>query len=834
MLEPVCFSPSPAAHRLSAAGRKPNLDLQPWTAARCHRLLRQVQCRLTGLRRLVHEARNGVPARRSKRPGTSQEPPRPSKRSRYTYAQRRQPSQSGTTTTLTKATLTTPPRTVRTLRAMKFGRCSPAAGRVDFSTPMLRKLRDQPITPDSLKAKLETTPKIPLALAADLQLIRRLAPDGHYRIYEAIFTWLNGLLRSTEINGEAPHPKSLLGMCLRRVPASIAEIEAWERQVSEEEGTRSALQSSNASQELYGQLEAFGATGMGWKPLKLVVRAHGISILAAAISEGLFEPAFVSLLGQLCLHLKCNEEAATLVSSLNCPLATPRSSTSMFTENSKLQPLQAMVESFNGKRTPGASFDYFRFLVREQRLPLSWLSARAFRTVWTSTLEAVAGRQPAPSAMEFIYTALEHLALDDGTEGWSKQGSSSREQTLVSVAAGLAATAATLGAEMGVGRGLQRKRVFRRLIHVLNCSISHLLQRDRLAREGGLFILTMARYLALAQSSDTDTAARRQAEQECNELAAVDDEAAQTQYRQALLLACSMAQCRGRACGAPCHDMLSEICNMADDLAFPDWFRRGLRTDGAFVLAHKTKDLRDLAFAERLPATATGSCSTIFSGWRWEEGISEWVLPSPAPKARSGRKGGVAIGADAGDGAGDGEGAQLKGRGTRRRRDIGGIGLRNEGKNSNNDSSNNDNSCSDDSDNSDNDSFDVGNGFTRWCATGNNSGNTSSGDELNSSISGSSNTCLQTRQTHTHTTQTTQMTRIKITKKTKQTKSKTYTRSVRDLASTSTTPTSGGSRSAATSGASRSRQGTTGAIFRGLSRVCQGEGLDGDDWDELV
>jgi hypothetical protein len=50
----------------------------------------------------------------------------------------------------------------------------------------------------------------------------------------------------------------------------------------------------------------------------------------------------------------------------------------------------------------------------------------------------------------------------------------------------------------------------------------------------------------------------------------------------------------------------------------------------AFLLAQKTKDLRDLAHAESLAAAAAetqaANTNTVFSGWRWEEGISEWVL----------------------------------------------------------------------------------------------------------------------------------------------------------------------------------------------------------------
>ncbi|CAM1502804.1 Fc.00g075800.m01.CDS01 [Cosmosporella sp. VM-42] len=627
-------------------------DLQPWTAARCQRLLRQLQCRLATLRKFVNEAQKPAPRRLSKRSSLNDNQPAP-KRTRYTYTQRRQTSSSSTSP---KTALSTPPRFVRTLGAMKFGHCSPAPGRVDFPTPMLRKICDQPSTPFSSLPTFEPATTVPRALLADLQLLRPLTPDGHYRIYKAIFDWLGNLLRATETKAQAPKPKSLLGMCLRRVPATMADIEAWDREVSEKRGVTSVWEPSNASTELYEQLEGFGVAGMGWKPLKLVVRVHALSILTGAISEGLFDPAFVRLLAELCMHLKCVEEASSIVFHLEGRLAAPASSSSTLSENSKLQPLRAIVGTLHGKKSPGASFDCLSQLIRAKKLPVGWLSARGFRSAWTSGLEAMTTSKPAPSVLEFMCTALEHLALNDGNEKWSRQ--SSREQTLISMASVLTATAAMLGSKMDVGKNIHRVRASRRLLHALDRCISEMNLWPRAARDGGLFILALARYLAVPEGKIGDTATGRQAARDCGALLAITGGATPVQYRQALVLTCSIAQYRGRACGVPCHDVLSKICSALNRLALPDWFRAGLRTDGAFVLAQKTKDLRDLAFAERLSAAATEAAraKTIFSGWRWEEGISEWVVPSPGQKTGRGRHSTGEIEREAGDGGRSGWG----------------------------------------------------------------------------------------------------------------------------------------------------------------------------------
>ncbi|KAF4466743.1 hypothetical protein FALBO_6384 [Fusarium albosuccineum] len=534
-----------------------------------------------------------------------------------------------------KATTTppsTPPRSVRTLGAMKIDRSSPDAGRVNFPTPMLRKFHEQSTALESLSTKPEPTSASSPSLIADLQSLRRIVPESHFRIYDAIFGWMNNLLRATEPLSQVSHPKSLLGMCLRKVPAALAVIEAWDCQTAEEEGRKSMWESSKASTELYGQLEGFGAAGLGWKPLSLVVRAHALSLLSASVSEGLFETSFVRLLAELCLSLGCNEEATRLASSLNCSLAAPRNSSSTLVENTTVQPFGAIVRSLHGQGPHGASLECITGLMRSKRLPLSWLTSRAFQAVWTRAVEILNSRSPAPSAVDFICTAVNQLVLHESKRKGQER---TEEQTLVSVLAALTAAAWTLGADKNDSPGSWRKQGARRMLHVLECCVVQHQKRRGAFRTSGLFAIVLARFIATAMidSDVVGLTAKQQASQECARLlTARNGVPSQSQYRQTLSMACSVAQYRGRACGLPCHDILPEICTALDGIGLPDWFHAGLGSDGAFVLAQKTRDLRDIAFAEKL-AEMMGrgnlETSTMFSGWRWEDGIGEWVLPSP-------------------------------------------------------------------------------------------------------------------------------------------------------------------------------------------------------------
>ncbi|KAF4341476.1 hypothetical protein FBEOM_4584 [Fusarium beomiforme] len=537
--------PSPSAHRLTKGGRNNHhQDVQPWTAARCQRLLRQLQCRLVTLRKLVHEARLPA-ATRAKRTTADNELMKPSKRARYTYGGRRT-SQSQPKPD--PSPVSTPPRAFRTLGSMKIERSPPGAGRIDLTIPVVRKFRDDPTLEISPKSAKPTSTDSK-SLVTELQSLRRIVSDSEYRIYDAIFSWLHGLLTSTESLSQTAHPKSLLGMCLRRIPDAIAVIEEWDRRAAAKEGMTFKWQSSKASAELYEQLEEFGTKNLGWGSLKIVVRAHALCLLSTAVAEGLFEPPFVRLLADLCLSLDSKAEAARLVSSMRLPLAAPRGISSALIESNSVQPLGTIVRSLQGRGITGPSWDCLSDLINTKKLCLTWLTSRAFQSVWMRGIEILLhSRKPAPSVINFMCIALNQLLLENGqTKGRERL---SDDQTLISVLAAITAATWTLGSKIS-DKEPWKVQAIRRLLFMLEIPI-------------------------LGHEFD----------------------------RQERL---------------------------------PDWFQDGLVSDGAFVLAQKTKDLRDVAFAERFSTAGKGTLETskMFSGWRWEEGIGEWVLPSPGKERRS-------------------------------------------------------------------------------------------------------------------------------------------------------------------------------------------------------
>ncbi|KAL6822122.1 hypothetical protein J3E69DRAFT_357195 [Trichoderma sp. SZMC 28015] len=521
---------------------------QLWTAARCQRLLRQLQSRLACLRRLMSENRSAPSAGSKRASDNGQEST--AKRVRSTYGQRPKKAAS----TADKPATTTPQRPMRTLGAMKLGNLSPTSELVDFRTPVWRKIRDHIDTPaKKIDIEYGLLDSLPSEMVDELNSIRRHVPSELYRNYEAIFHWLNRLLHSTALQGKHARGKSLLAMCLRKIPACIADIDAWDRQQLKESGVESVWDMSDAASDIFDQLEALGSGSFGWRPLRLVVRSQAVYLLSSAILDGLFQPEFCNILVRLCIHLNGNEEAAQLVASIN---------------RRQISRLRAGTTNFNENR--------------------DFSSLWALLTIWT----LARGSRPKD---------IDCCAI---------------EQALIRVAAGLAVAALTLEAQIIPGEQEQRKAASRKS-PVDNAS----------------FLLVFARYLAVAKSDLANPAFKSRVAEEFENMAHKIDTNTNNgaQYQHTVVLLCTVIQCRRRSSTASSQEILSDVYSSLSRRKLPDWLGHGLQKDVAFMLAQKTEDLRDLTFAESLPVTKSANTrlSSIFSGWRWEEGISEWVLPSP-------------------------------------------------------------------------------------------------------------------------------------------------------------------------------------------------------------
>ncbi|UNI19693.1 hypothetical protein JDV02_005864 [Purpureocillium takamizusanense] len=625
--------------RCAASTRPSAPDLQPWTATRCHRLLRQLQSRLARLRKLAPDE-GPASCQESKRSSQADAKSATAKRVKLTYAGRKRHEDTGTEDSKPLVALCTPKRPVRTLGAMKMIKSSPASGQVDIPSPIWRRISDPTDTPRRAQSnQVDISEFISSAPAgtvlsdvtADLRPLAAALGAEKYRIYHAILGWLNTLLLSTVPRGREPAPNSLLAMCLRKIPCCVADIECYERDVAKQQGRQSMWDASNVSFELYGQLETLGSATGGWRPLKLAIRAHGLSLLCQAVAEEVFDPIYVALLIRLCARLGCTEGVHKLATSSKVILPEPRTMLSGLAEDKHLLPLRELV-GFDAKRAIcRAAMASVSSLAQKDRLPTRWLSTRVFSGLWASNLELISSTTSGAAAMAFSTACLPLMILDNDSaaEGQPMEA----EQRLASVVAGMVATLLALSeASHDDPRASRHQRAERRVRYLLDCCFHQVCRRKRgrVGRDSGAFMLVLARYIVFATGPQASSIFAQEARRDLVSLAATPKsvEGSQSRYRQTILLLCSIAQYRGRSRAISSRDCVADISRQLSELNLGDSFDHDLQKDVAFLLAQRTKDLRDLAFAERLKGARNPSGgNAMFSGWRWEEGISEWVLP---------------------------------------------------------------------------------------------------------------------------------------------------------------------------------------------------------------
>lgn len=605
-----------------------NEDLQKWTAARCNRLLRQISSRVSHLRQLVAEATDANRPPKRAAPIDDESPKR--KRVRQTYGGRKtKPAPLSER----DSNVSTPPRIMRVMGAMRPALVSSPAA-LCCPTPIRplvqpKKTASTGMVSSDIRAALQQTRTKGCALA----LTKLILPCKHQspeqlKTCQAILNWMIKLLEATEEKDHEPGRKSLLGMCMRKIPECINEIEKWDQQQAEAAGIDSIWGNSGAETTIYTQLEAFGGSEDGWKPFKLLARSHAMQILCKAVTEGLFASGFVTLLSKTCADMGCTAEAAQLLSACRRNLEYEisqdfRAEGDLSCDREACD--QALVDLCTSEASTASLLPAMGDAIRDEGFSIADIAPKHRSTIWKTSLVCLSDISSSWLGSRLLIPTLESLASSDKKSPWASH--EGKERTLTSLIAGLAAAFMSAPSE-------QDKR---RFLNVFETAISQLLAkrgRSRRAEHSGLFLLMMARQVALETSRGTYTALRAQSLDDLDKL--VTRSNVQVMYRQTAALCCSIAHACGRNEGKPSHEVLDSLRDTLQGMPLPQWFAQSLRSDGAFVLAHKTKDLRDLLFAESLPETTgldSSQAPTMFSGWRWEASISEWVKPSPSGKA---------------------------------------------------------------------------------------------------------------------------------------------------------------------------------------------------------
>lgn len=642
---------------------------QPWTATRCHRLLRPLLAHIAALRK-DKERRALVGSTTTTASQTTKSVLRkrsyPADDSDYDD---KKPCRKYSRKASRRASLAQHPSTPSTPQqnAQRQRRQPGNKARQDLvlPTPLLRRVRNhQPSTPG--KTPEESRQEEPAqsngrcqhpvgcgsssrcTFEAELASLRFTIDAERRCLYESVIKAFDSLLRVTcPRKNQAASSKSLVAMCLRKVPAYIAALEEWERKDDQENGAKSTAAGAGVSFEVYSELESLGAVD-GWRHLCLVVRAHGVQIIQDAASEGLLEDPVTDLLIRLCLEYMPPPEFMGLIETFVIrQYPKPRSAEDDLFAAPALRPLQVLrsCDPAGDSLLPGILAE----LLADGLLPADWILTKNFIALWPSTVRLLTEMKPCQDAADFIVMTLEHLcdlASPRRPRGVPQTRLRGKPQnTLISAVAALASM--VLLSEEGSSDGAvestaDRAATLRRRIHyvVKTCS-SKLKHRRKGGRQLGIYLLALCSFLSLG----TDSAAAIIESSWKGVLNCRGNHNLMLQYDATTALMSAVAHHCSRGTGLAPNVYLSQLCDKLETLRLPGSALSNMRVDGAFRLAEHTGDLRDLAFAEALQAKeiatrrtpersrdsgAKGEKSSSFSGIRWDDGISEWVAATPA------------------------------------------------------------------------------------------------------------------------------------------------------------------------------------------------------------
>jgi uncharacterized protein (DUF952 family) len=493
-----------------------------------------------------------------------------------------------------------------------------------------------------------------------------------HSLYESVFKAFDYLLRATSPRrNQAAGPRSLLAMCLRKVPAYIAGLEEWERMEAEANGTKLAVQGAGVSFEIYSDLESLGAVD-GWKHLCLLVRAHAVHIIQDAASEGLLTDPVTDLLIRLCLEYMPPTEFRGLIDTFVFrQYPRPQYPDDDLFTTPALRPLRVLkfCDPSGTSMMPRTLAE----LLADGLLPADWILHQDFISLWPSTVRDVTHvKKPCQDTVDFVVTTLEllcELASPRKPRGVPQTRLRGKSQTtLVSAVAALGSV--VLLSEEGssgnseISSASRTAALRRRMSYIVTTCSSKLRGRKAGGRKLGTYLLALCSFLSLDDpfpsiSSPASTLeASWKGVQHCRGNASL-----MLQYDATTALMSAIAYSCSRGTGLAPHVYLSQFCDKLETLDLPTGALSNMRVDGAFRLAEHTGDLRDLAFAEGLrerQAHAAAVCATpeqktrsggdkgrkkkaaSFSGIRWDDGISEWVAATPGTELRpTGRRPGL-------------------------------------------------------------------------------------------------------------------------------------------------------------------------------------------------
>ncbi|KAH8880739.1 hypothetical protein GQ53DRAFT_754861 [Thozetella sp. PMI_491] len=485
----------------------------------------------------------------------------------------------------------------------------------------------------------------------ELGYLRRLVGLDLYRNYESILRDLDSILRATTEDGDAaePAPKSLLGLCLRKIPDAIAHQEAFEEQEAEENRAKTFLDQSHVSSSFYSMIESrlSVADGTGYTPLKTVVRAHALRSISQINAMGIpFGTDFCCVAISLCrtYRVPLRELEGLVTSITDARMPNPTAVDSDVFKLDTMRPF--LLPRYSGHGYRALTHRVLSRVLANDNLPLEWIWTSRFTRIWERAMEAFSQEDSCTDVMGLVASTVALVGNHKAVEGPEQPPLCRRRSSrMASLEPGdvlfplLTRLAAAVVHSRGSGVPLTTQQTVlarRRVRRVLDACLSETQRGHKhIRKQLTTYLLALAGILSShtwALAGDDNLAVVEDEFLDPRWIAIVNNtwrDLGRDEFRHNLyydktkMLVSELAELSG----CPTHSRMEHLmhyCDQVDQLRVSDL--EHLRFDAAFYLANRTMKFHDRSFAERL-TKENGNVS--LASWRWDDGISEWVTKTP-------------------------------------------------------------------------------------------------------------------------------------------------------------------------------------------------------------
>ena len=225
------------------------------------------------------------------------------------------------------------------------------------------------------------------------RLAQRSSPENWIPI-NGLYNGVDALLRATSSTKakKSLGARSLFATCIRKIPQYILQ----EQRDIGERGDPEDME--DVALSVYTELESLSQSETGgWKPLRELIRSHGISLLKEAILDHSIPTTVTRGLVILCEHAGAVDEAEELVTAMlisSSPLPEPRSTSDLLFERYFSLAMFTLKEF--AIRNLRYAFLYRQLvdLLSRDQIPMQWISSPDMALIWNMTITHMADDGP--------------------------------------------------------------------------------------------------------------------------------------------------------------------------------------------------------------------------------------------------------------------------------------------------------------------------------------------------------------------------------------------------------------------------------------------------------